>query len=1370
MFRKLTFIIGSLILGSLILSISAAAQHAAVSKAPLVPDPGVPDTLWVESKNIPLGTTKFSVQVSMYNDQELGGNSNGLTWDSPNVACDSVSWVGSRVAYLGIRNVSIDNPNRRVLTGAVVFTEAYIQPGAGLYCTVYFSVTPGALDQVIAIDSTFFPPSGDFVFALADGTTINPQFRKGLVRLGNPATSPVIAFNPPNFSFTAQQGGSDPSTQLLNISNTGPGTLNWNVTKKSSWLTLNPASGSQTGQVTVAALIGSLTAGTYRDTIEITDPGASNSPQRVPVLFTVTPPPPTIVVNPTSIDLTTSQGQAPANQQISISNGGGGTLNWTASEVSSWFSINPPSGSGSGTLTVNLSGVSSLGVGTHRDTITVAATGATNTPVKIPVVVTVEPVACLQVMPTTVTFIGYAGSVNHQNVSISNCGVGTLQWQITGINAPWLTVLPASGSGDATVDFQGDLTGLAAATYYDTVTVSSPLAGTLNSPQQVYVIAVVVPESARDTVRVASVTTGTGRQVVVDINYVNFTVTSQFTLPLNFSGTGLSCDSVSFVGSRFDFYAVHTAAIDNVNGTIAIEAVPQNQTYIAPGSGLLARLFFTVDVAAPTQLVPIDSGMIAPNFEFIFSDMNGGTKPTQFVAGQINISQQPCFEFPTDSIAFIGFAGEPIDSQVFAITNSCGPGLSWSVADDAPWLTVTPASGGAGEDVVFKVNTLGLGEGTFVAIVTFTSNAADSPFEAQVTLQLAGRPNLALSTYMTDLGRHCITEIVSGWFDIQNVGTGVLSWSITAGPEVDFSSDIGTGNLRISYSITTDQLPPGPIDISITVTAPGALNSPRIFTARLEVVDCDACSFDISESVVPSGKPALVYVFAHGIQNVAGLQFHIAYDSAFLTPDSITSEYLTSPTIGYSNQQIHYIWENLSHPVTIPDGRPIIALWFTAKGTVGSVVDLEWVGDNEIVDPLGNIYFGTGFCNGSVTVIEPYFDVAGSAVYYDMVRPIREVTVAAGTEEALTDNFGEYQFIEMMPGPYSLQASRTSDDPGVSVADAIKIRRHIATVEIFDSPYKMIAADVNKDAKVSVADVILIRRYIALLGPLPSGNWTFVDSDFGITMVNWPIAPRLIDILITWSDIVVQPFVGIRMGDVNNTWSQPAPFAKVPSGPVVKIELKEPTAVSGDLVQIPVAVSNAVQMAGIEMHLTYDASAFEYAGVTSDLLQEITSNGGTGAIHLVWEDFVSPREIIGAQSIMNLTFRVKSGTPSEIAFTGAEVANASGETYALELSGLALMPGAALPTAYALEQNHPNPFNPSTTIRAAMKEAGSYRLIIFNVMGQKIKEFSGQGEAGVLEFIWDGRDETGQTVSSGLYLYRLEAGSFSQTKKMVLMK
>jgi hypothetical protein len=92
--------------------------------------------------------------------------------------------------------------------------------------------------------------------------------------------------------------------------------------------------------------------------------------------------------------------------------------------------------------------------------------------------------------------------------------------------------------------------------------------------------------------------------------------------------------------------------------------------------------------------------------------------------------------------------------------------------------------------------------------------------------------------------------------------------------------------------------------------------------------------------------------------------------------------------------------------------------------------------------------------------------------------------------------------------------------------------------------------------------------------------------------------------------------------------------------------------------------------------------------------------------------------------------------------------------------------------ANKLDDNYPNPFNPTTTIKYGIKERAHVSLKVYNVAGQLVRTLVDEVQApdALAPVIWDGSNNAGQTVSSGVYFYKLVTKNFSQTRKMVLLK
>jgi hypothetical protein len=170
--------------------------------------------------------------------------------------------------------------------------------------------------------------------------------------------------------------------------------MDWTASESATWLSLSPASGTNTGTITVTPSITGLAAGTYTTDITVTATGATGSPQTITVTLTVNPPtPPALTVSPTTLAFTaTAGGTSPAAKTVAVTNTGGGTLDVTASDDAAWLAVTPASATAPATLTVTPT-ITGLAAGTYTATVTVTATtgGATGSPKTVAVTLTVSP-------------------------------------------------------------------------------------------------------------------------------------------------------------------------------------------------------------------------------------------------------------------------------------------------------------------------------------------------------------------------------------------------------------------------------------------------------------------------------------------------------------------------------------------------------------------------------------------------------------------------------------------------------------------------------------------------------------------------------------------------------------------------------------------------------------------------------------------------------------------------------------------------------------------------------------------------------------------------------------------------------------------
>ena len=94
-----------------------------------------------------------------------------------------------------------------------------------------------------------------------------------------------------------------------------------------------------------------------------------------------------------------------------------------------------------------------------------------------------------------------------------------------------------------------------------------------------------------------------------------------------------------------------------------------------------------------------------------------------------------------------------------------------------------------------------------------------------------------------------------------------------------------------------------------------------------------------------------------------------------------------------------------------------------------------------------------------------------------------------------------------------------------------------------------------------------------------------------------------------------------------------------------------------------------------------------------------------------------------------------------------------------------------IPTEFALHQNFPNPFNPTTEIQFDLPEESAVSLDIYNLMGQNIRTLSsGTYSPGFHSIVWDGTNDYGEQVATGMYFYSIQTNSSQATKKMLFLK
>ena len=303
--------------------------------------------------------------------------------------------------------------------------------------------------------------------------------------------------------------------------------------------------------------------------------------------------------------------------------------------------------------------------------------------------------------------------------------------------------------------------------------------------------------------------------------------------------------------------------------------------------------------------------------------------------------------------------------------------------------------------------------------------------------------------------------------------------------------------------------------------------------------------------------------------------------------------------------------------------------------------------------------------------------------------------------------------------------------------------------------------DVNLDTHLNVADLVSIVGFII-------GDFTLDQRRFDNADVVTDLAVDVFDLVAIVNLIYgapVSPTPGQTLDDCYAT---------------VSLDYSDIYAGGSELMTIRSEVP--VNIAGVEMEILYDPASVELGSpqLTEDVphLQLRSRDDGQGRMKVLMY-FSNPFETsqlitTGRNDLIQIPIRalddIEYGNKSQLVLNKALLSTA--EAVAVKVEGI----GSALPTSFDLGQNYPNPFNPTTTIEFTLGAPGASgafdaQLNIFNILGQNVKTLlDGTLPGGNHQVIWDGSDHMGKRVASGIYLYKLQVGQESQTKKMVLLK
>lgn len=301
--------------------------------------------------------------------------------------------------------------------------------------------------------------------------------------------------------------------------------------------------------------------------------------------------------------------------------------------------------------------------------------------------------------------------------------------------------------------------------------------------------------------------------------------------------------------------------------------------------------------------------------------------------------------------------------------------------------------------------------------------------------------------------------------------------------------------------------------------------------------------------------------------------------------------------------------------------------------------------------------------------------------------------------------------------------------------------------------------DVTGNGTVSALDASWILQHVVKLRPFSPMQIMAGD----VNLSNTGLAVNAFDAGIVLASVVGKvPYL---------PWRQPLPPLQNTDGKSeapLSIILASAKGNAGQVVTIPISVpQNLAGLRTAEMKLLYDASTLKIRSVGTTSLTK---------------DFALESNIQNGSVLIAMASGEALTAGGQILSVEAEILQSSGN-FGLQLQDIALndskvnsvtsvgAPNSDIPTTYALLQNYPNPFNPSTTIEYQLPQNTFVDLKVYDITGREVTTLvATMQNAGRYSITWNAVDSRGNKVASGVYLYRLSAGSFSQIKKMMMLK
>jgi len=231
----------------------------------------------------------------------------------------------------------------------------------------------------------------------------------------------------------------------------------------------------------------------------------------------------------------------------------------------------------------------------------------------------------------------------------------------------------------------------------------------------------------------------------------------------------------------------------------------------------------------------------------------------------------------------------------------------------------------------------------------------------------------------------------------------------------------------------------------------------------------------------------------------------------------------------------------------------------------------------------------------------------------------------------------------------------------------------------------------------------------------------------------------------------------------------------------MSLNLGSDRVLAGQTVSVNVSLSNVVSLYGFDLVVSYDPQKFELVDAVPAQNDLLKSSGGETPLFLKYTEkageitianaVINGSAVSGEGDIVTLTFKVLREFEDNARFEIAQGLVVDPDQLANPVVTLGTLNVETTPTEFALLQNFPNPFNPETTLKYNLAEGANVSLRIYNIVGQVVRTLVAERQAaGRYQVKWNGTDDRGAAVSSGIYFYELSAGKFRDANRLMLLK